>query len=95
MLVCIMLVVVLYVTVLLVDYVNMFKLAKKPVFAIEAIKDQAQTYYPCYDYKYEGLGYNYYTRECYGPNKKVFEISYVKYTLFDKDIRQGVYGVTL
>ena len=94
-LVGIMLVVVLYITVLLVDYVNMFKLAKKPLFAIEASKEEAVTYNSCYDYKYEGLGYNYYTRECYDINHKKFEIDYVKLTIFDQEIRKGWYGITL
>ena len=91
-LVFILVVVVLYISVLLVDYVNMLNLAKRPMFAIEANKEHSAT---CYDYKYEGLGYNFYTSECYNPDNSQYEMKYVKYTIFDKEIRQGVYGITL
>ena len=88
----ILVVFVLYLSVLLVDYIYTFGMAKKPLFAIEADKNQVVN---CKEYKFEGLGYNYFMKECYNQDNNKYEMHYVKLTIFDHDVRQGVYNLTI
>ncbi len=85
-----LIIVVVYVSVVLVDYIYAFKLAKKPLFTVEG------RHYPavdCVESNYNGLGYNYFIRECNKPEDQQYEIEYIKFNAFEHDLRQKFYNI--
>ena len=88
----VLVIIVVYVSVVLVDYIYAFKLAKKPVFTIET------STYPivdCIESKHKGLGYNYFIRECNKQEDSHYEIKYIKFNAFEHDLRQKFYNINV
>lgn len=87
-----LIVILLYITIFIIDYVSVIINFQKPIFAMNSFNHRMYTdEFDYYEKNYDGLGYNYYTRGQIEDGE--YSVDYVELSIFGHSVSKHAKGV--